>query len=173
MPPADDRQPPTSSTPSSGRRLISRFTSPFTSKSRSFAEYSIHVEDPQRQYSPGDVVSGVLELRVVKPTRITHIVISLHGYVQVFKNANAPPSQSHRANNAQVGSGKGSKSGEYFGNGFATLFEDECVLCGDGRLGEGIYKFAFNLEFPDRDLPSSIEVSLLSFLLRRIALLVA
>jgi hypothetical protein len=109
-------------------------------------------------------VSGVFELRVVKPTRITHIVISLHGYVQVFKNANAPPSPNHRVSNVQIGTGKGSKSGEYFGNGFATLFEDECVLCGDGRLGEGIYKFAFNLEFPDRDLPSSIEVGLLLLL---------
>lgn len=159
MPSAGERLPSTSSTPSSGRRLISRITSPFASKSRSFGEFTIRVDDPHRQYSPGDVVSGVIDLRVNKPTRITHLVVSLHGFVQVYKNPGAPPPDGHRANNAQLGTGKGSKSGEYFGNGFATLFEDECVLCGDGRLGEGMYKFGFNLEFPDRDLPSSIAVS--------------
>lgn len=44
------------------------------------------------------------------------------------------------------------------GNGFATLFEDEVVLCGDGRLKEGIYKFQFELQLPPHNLPSSITV---------------
>ncbi|EOA80740.1 uncharacterized protein SETTUDRAFT_24256, partial [Exserohilum turcica Et28A] len=51
----------------------------------------------------------------------------------------------------------GSKSGSYFGNGFVSLFEDEVVLCGEGRLSEGIYHFNFELEFPSKGLPSSID----------------
>jgi len=103
-------------------------------------------------------VSGSLNLKVVKPTRVTHIVVCLHGFVQVYKNPGSPPSDSYRANSSRIGSGRGSRAGEYFGNGFASLFEDEVVLCGDGRLGEGVYQFNFNVEFPERDLPSSISV---------------
>ncbi|EGP86204.1 uncharacterized protein MYCGRDRAFT_73804 [Zymoseptoria tritici IPO323] len=148
-----DRSP---STPTSGRRLLSRIASPFASKSRNITDYYITVDDPHKQYSQGDVVSGSVHLKVVKPTRVTHVVVCLHGFVQVYKNPGSPPADGYRANNTQAGSGRGSKTGEYFGNGFATLFEDEVVLCGDGRLGEGVYQFNFNLEFPDKDLPSSI-----------------
>lgn len=145
-------------TPKSGRRLISRLASPFAHKTRKLTDFYIEVDDPHRQYSPGDLVSGCVNLKVVQPTRVTHVVVCLHGFVQVYKNPGAPPAHGYRANGAHIGTGRGSKTGEYFGNGFATLFEDEVVLCGDGRLGEGVYKFNFNLEFPDRDLPSSISV---------------
>ena len=157
MPPAVDRSPSTTPSSNSGRRLFSRITSPFASKSRTVSDFYINVDDPHKQYSPGDLVTGNLHLRVVKPVRVTHIVVSLHGYVQVFKN----PGTAHdaaRANQNYIGTGRGKKSGEYFGNGFASLFEDEVVLCGDGRLAEGSYQFNFELEFPDRDLPSSIDV---------------
>jgi arrestin-related trafficking adapter 9 len=157
MPPAVDRSPSLSS-PLSGRRIISRITSPFVSKTRSIAEFTIHVDDPHRQYTPGDLVTGSVRLRVVKPSRVTHIVICLHGFVQVFKNPGSP-GEGFRANNTYVGTGRGKKNGEYFGNGFASLFEDEVVLCGDGRLAEGSYQFNFELQFPDKDLPSSIDVS--------------
>ena len=103
-------------------------------------------------------MSGSVRLSVLRPTRVTHIVVSLHGFVQVFKNPGSP-GEGFRANTNYLGTGRGKKSGEYFGNGFASLFEDEVVLCGDGRLAEGAYQFNFELEFPDRDLPSSIDVS--------------
>lgn len=142
------------------RRLLSRLASasPFASKSRSITDFYISVEEPHKQYCQGDVVSGSLHLKVVKPTRVTHIVVCLHGFVQVYKNPGSPPSDSYRASNSRIGSGRGSRAGEYFGNGFASLFEDEVVLCGDGRLGEGEYQFNFNVEFPEQDLPSSISV---------------
>ena len=88
---------------------------------------------------------------------MTHLVVCLHGFVQVYRNPDSP-GESFRANAGYIGAGRGKKSGEYFGNGFASLFEDEVVLCGDGRLGEGEYQFDFELEFPDSDLPSSIDV---------------
>ena len=154
--PASPRDPHTPS-----RRLLSRITSPFTSKSRNVTDYYIHVDDPHKQYSPGDEVNGALHLTIAKPIRVTHIVVCLHGFVQVYKNPGAPPADGYRTNSAHIGTGRGgSKSGEYFGNGFASLFEDEVVVCGDGRLGEGVYQFNFNLEFPDKDLPSSISVRL-------------
>ncbi|KAK1063476.1 ph-response sensor protein [Friedmanniomyces endolithicus] len=156
MPPAVDRSPTTLSSPLSGRRIISRLASPFTSKSRAIADFYIDVDDPHKQYSPGDVVTGSVRLRVTKPTRVTHIVVSLHGFVQVYKNPGSP-GDGFRANGGYVGAGRGKKTGEYFGNGFASLFEDEVVLCGDGRLADGSYQFNFELQFPDTDLPSSID----------------
>ena len=77
----------------------------------------------------------------------------------MYKNPGSPDGGS-RANRDYLGAGnsRGKKYGEYFGNGFASLFEDEVILCGDGKLAEGTYQFNFELEFPDRDLPSSIDV---------------
>ncbi|USW57497.1 Putative arrestin-like, immunoglobulin E-set [Septoria linicola] len=144
------------STPNSGRRFISRLTSPFASKSRKLTDFYIQVDDPHRSYAQGDSVTGCVNLKVVQPIRVTHVVVCLHGFVQVYKNPGSPPADGYRATSAHIGTGRGSKSGEYFGNGFASLFEDEVVLCGDGKLGEGVYQFRFDLLFPDRDLPSSI-----------------
>ncbi|KAF2280919.1 uncharacterized protein EI97DRAFT_366554 [Westerdykella ornata] len=141
---------------SSGRSLLARLRSPLQSKTRHFADFYILPDDPHRQYAPGDVISGSVILKVVKPLRITHLVISLHGYAQVFKNPNAP-GDAYRAYSSTIGSGKGRKGGGYFGNGFASLFEDEVVLCGEGRLAEGVYHFNFELEFPCKGLPSSID----------------
>ena len=158
MPPASDRSPSALSSPASGRRIISRITSPFTSKPRSISDFSVDPDDPHKQHSPGDIVTGSVRLRVTKPIRVTHLVVCLHGFVQVFKNPGSPGEGAH-ASGGYLGAGRGKKSGEYFGNGFATLFEDEVVLCGDGRLAEGSYQFNFELAFPDRGLPSSIDVS--------------
>ena len=154
MPSASDRSP-------SGRRILSRITSPFAHRSRNI-DISIEPDDIGKTYSPGDIVSGCVRLRVARPTRVTHLVVCLHGFVQVFRNPGSP-GEGFRANNGYLGPGRGKKGGEYFGNGFASLFEDEIVLCGDGRLAEGEYQFNFELEFPDRDLPSSIDVCISQF----------
>ncbi|OCK79338.1 hypothetical protein K432DRAFT_383139 [Lepidopterella palustris CBS 459.81] len=138
------------------RSLFSRLKSPLQSKARNFSEFCIQPDDPHRQYSPGDVITGSVILKVIKPLRITHLVVALHGYVQVFKNPNSP-GDGFRAYSNTIGSGKGKKSPSYFGNGFASLFDDESVLCGEGRLGEGVYHFNFELEFPTKGLPSSID----------------
>lgn len=159
MPPSVARSSSTLQSSSSGRRIISKITSPFSSKPRNLVDFQIHPDDPHKQHSPGDVVTGSVRLRVVKPFRVTHISVCLHGFVQVYKNPGSPPADGFRANGGYQGTGRGKKHGEYFGNGFASLFEDEVVLCGEGRLGEGAYQFNFELEFPDRDLPSSIDVS--------------
>ena len=156
MPSTPDRSTAAYPSPSSGRRLFNRISSPFGNKARNIPEFEIKADDPHKQYNPGDIVSGSVRLRLNKPTRVTHIVARLHGYVQVYKNPGSP-GDAYRANPAYLTTHRGSKSGEYFGNGFASLFEDEVVLCGDGRLAEGAYQFNFELEFPDRDLPSSIE----------------
>lgn len=156
MPPDAASTTPSLNNP--GRRLMSHFTSPFKTKSRNVSDFHVTVDDPHRQYSPGDEVRGFVSFRLHKPVRITHLVVVLHGFVQVYKNPNSPPAEGYRANN--VGSGRGIRSGEYFGNGFASLFEDEVVLCGDGRLHDGEYQFNFELLFPDSDLPSSISVRL-------------
>lgn len=74
----------------------------------------------------------------------------------MFKNPNAP-GDAYKTYSTTVGLGKGKKAGSYFGNGFASLFEDEVVLCGEGRLSEGVYHFNFELEFPSKGLPSSID----------------
>jgi hypothetical protein len=95
-------------------------------------------------------------LTVVKPVRITHLVVCLHAYVKVFKNTVTPGEAGPEI--GFLGPGRGRRGGEYLGNGFATLFEDELVLCGEGRLKEGIYKFQFELELPPYNLPSSINV---------------
>ncbi|PGH12904.1 hypothetical protein AJ79_04004 [Helicocarpus griseus UAMH5409] len=147
---------PRSSTPSSvrSRSIISKFTDRFGNRNRNVAEFYVQLDEPYKAYFPGDEVKGSVILKVVKPIRITHLVLCLHGYVKVFKNAVAPGDGSEES--GFLGPGRGRRHGEYLGNGFASLFEDEIVLCGDGRLVEGIYQFKFDMEFPPYRLPSSI-----------------
>lgn len=161
MQPAPDRPPSTSpSTPSPGRRALSRFTSILPSKPRSVADFYIALDEPHRQYSSGDTVRGSVRLRVLRHVRITHLVVCLHGFVQVYKHPGGP-GEGIRTNAAHTAAGRGKSSGRYHGNGFATLFDDEVILCGDGRLAERSYQFNFELEFPESGLPSSIDVRFL------------
>lgn len=156
MPSGSDRSPSITSSPSSGRRIFSALASPFKSKSRAIADFSVELENPHKRYLPGEIVKGSVHLRVLKPVRVQHVTVCLRGFVQVYRNPNSP-GDSHKGSGAYFAYGRAKKTGgEYFGNGYASLFEDEEVLCGDGRLAEGAYQFNFELDFPDRDLPSSI-----------------
>jgi hypothetical protein len=130
---------------------------PFGQAARHVSEFYIQPDDPHRQYGPGDVVTGSVVLKVAKPMDITHIVVCLHGFAQVYKSPNNP-GEGYRSYNAALVAGKTNKAGGYYGNGFVSLFEDEVVLCGDGRLGEGTYQFNFELQFPRDHAPTSIEV---------------
>ncbi|KAI9375200.1 hypothetical protein BJX61DRAFT_540097 [Aspergillus egyptiacus] len=134
--------------------LLSKFRSQLGQRNRAITDFYIDPDDPWRSYFPGDVIKGTVVLTVVRPVRITHLVISLHGIVKVFKNnvsaGETPPDV------GSLGPGRGRRGAEYLGNGVATLFEDEVVLCGEGRLKEGIYKFRFEMSFPPYALPSSI-----------------
>lgn len=140
--------------------FLSKFRSPLGQRNRSITDYYIDLDDPWRSYFPGDVIKGTILVTVVKPVRITHIVVCLHGYVKVFKNA--VPAGEAVPELGFLGPGRGRRGAEYMGNGLATLFEDEAVLCGDGRLKEGIYKFRFEMGLPPYALPSSINVRCLS-----------
>lgn len=154
-------QTPSASPLSRNRSILSKFTTHFGNRNRNVSDFYIQPDDPWKTYFPGDAIKGTVVLTVVKPVRITHLVICLHGFVKVFKNA-VPPGETPQ-DLGFLGTGRGRRGGEYLGNGFATLFEDELVLCGDGRLKEGIYKFQFEMEFPPYGLPSSISVRLLQF----------
>jgi hypothetical protein len=54
-----------------------------------------------------------------------------------------------------------SEAPQYHGNGLASLFQDEQVLSGEGRLEPGKYEFGYDLLFPSKELPSSIDVGVL------------
>ncbi|CAE7177104.1 hypothetical protein P3342_001811 [Pyrenophora teres f. teres] len=150
------RPPPAPSSPVSSRSFLSRLKSPLSSKSRNYTDFYIQPDDPHRQYAPGDIISGTVIIKIVKPLRVTHLVVCLHGYAQVFKNPNTP-GDAYKNYCSTTGSARVKKAGSYFGNGFVSLFEDEVVLCGEGRLAEGVYHFNFELEFPSTGLPSSID----------------
>ena len=91
-----------------------------------------------------------------KPVRITHLVVTLHGFVKVVRD---PSTVSKSMANAQPSGGNAGP--QYHGNGHASLFQDEQVLSGEGRLEPGKYDFGFDLLFPSNGLPSSIDVGVL------------
>ena len=109
-------------------------------------------------------------LVVVKPMRITHLTVSLRGLVRVFKDPSAAATASLPPDTAVDSSSTSSRllgakkygSSSYLGNGHALLFRDEIVLSGNGLLVPGNYEFQFDLIFPAEELPSSIDVRLLS-----------
>jgi arrestin-related trafficking adapter 9 len=160
---SDIAPPQTSSPPlpsSNGRSLLSRLTAPLRPRSRNLADFHIRPLEPHRQYSPGDVVKGLVVLTVVKPIRITHLTVALHGSVRVYKSPN-DGSEVSSYEPALMNGSSGRKS-QYLGNGYASLFNDEVTLCGEGRLEIGVYEFEFNLELPQEGLPTSIGVRSLS-----------
>ncbi|KAE8354532.1 hypothetical protein BDV28DRAFT_79386 [Aspergillus coremiiformis] len=134
--------------------ILSKFRSSLGQRNRSLTDFYIEPDDPWRSYFPGDVIKGTVVVTVSRPVRITHLVVCLHGFVKVFKNT--VPSGETAPDVGFLGPGRGRRGAEYLGNGLATLFEDEVVLCGEGRLKEGIYKFRFEMSFPPYALPSSI-----------------
>ncbi|KAJ0380623.1 hypothetical protein COL26b_000908 [Colletotrichum chrysophilum] len=131
-------------TTSSTRSFFSRFALPIRSRTRNLADFHVRPDDPHRQYSAGDHVRGAVVLTVVKPVRITHLTVTLHGYVRVHKGpaVSEPPV----ANPAL----SGRSSAQYHGNGHASLFQDEQVLSGEGRLEASKYEFNFDLVFPEK-----------------------
>lgn len=121
---------------------------------RHIVDFHILPDEPHKQYVSGDSVRGSVVLAIVKPVRITHLVVTLHGYVHVYKDPSVVRSQTATI----TPRGGSSTLPQYHGNGVASLFQDEQVLSGDGRLEAGRYEFGFDLLFPDKSLPSSIEV---------------
>ncbi|KAI0164684.1 hypothetical protein GGR57DRAFT_450189 [Xylariaceae sp. FL1272] len=145
-PPHDD--------PSKRASLFSRIASPFRSRSRNLPDFHVRLKEPHRQYSAGDRVQGSIVLSVIKPFRITHLTVALHGHVCAFKNAGAATRALPFSSALTPHAGH---SFRYHGNGHASLFHDEIVLCGEGRLQPSKWEFQFDLQFPDIDLPSSID----------------
>ncbi|KAL9102743.1 MAG: hypothetical protein Q9163_002140 [Psora crenata] len=135
--------------------IISKLTSPFASKQNTYITHEIQLDKPFRQFAPGDPVKGAIVLSVGRPVRVTHLVVRLHGFVKVVNHSKLPGEPIHLDENL-LRSAKGGRGGEYFGNGFARLFDDEVVLCGDGRL-LGQYVFRFELALPRKGVPSSID----------------
>ena len=139
--------------------MLARCTAPFTSKQRNSLEQDIRLDEPFRQYYSGDTVKGAVHMNVAKSQRITHLVIRLHVFVKFAKRAKLPrDSISFDEALMALGKGRGRRGIEYFGNGFARLFEDETVLCGEGRI-LGQYEFRFEMKLPSKGLPSGIDVS--------------
>lgn len=155
--------PTTSATsePPIRKTLSSRLGSLFGSKASHVSEFHIELDNPLKQYGPGEPAKGMVVLCVTKPLGVTHITIRLEGSVQVFKN-NARTRPTTKSNSGgRIATGRGKRwVAEYYGDGYASLFKEEIVLCGEGRLDPKLYHFRFDVDFPPRlDLPSSIDVS--------------
>ena len=91
MPSTPDRSLSAVSSPS-GRSILSRIASTFGARPRNIEEFYIEADDPHKQHSPGDIVKGHVRLRVSKAIRVTHLVVCLHGFVQVYRNPGSPDS---------------------------------------------------------------------------------
>ncbi|KIX00324.1 uncharacterized protein Z518_10463 [Rhinocladiella mackenziei CBS 650.93] len=137
------------------RSLLACFSNPLGKHARNMFDLAIEPDDPFRVYSPGQTVKGHVILTVSKGFDITHLVIALHGYAKVYKHQVAPgeglPAPEGLMN------GKGTKGFQYHGNGLASLFQNEQILCGNGFLKKHVYKFAFEVPFPAKSLPSTID----------------
>lgn len=123
---------------------------------RTLTGFHIQLDDPHRVYSPSDVVKGCVCVKVERPLTLTHLVVNLIGRVDL-----------HASPSTREGGGKKGKEWEEELDGLdggVTLCRDEMVLCGEGRLEPGVYKFGFELEFVlvgklAGGLPSSLDVS--------------
>ena len=141
------------------RSLLSRFKGSKAKLSRYFSEFDVRLQDPYKHYRPGEIIKGHVILVPAKGLDITHLVIALHGYAKIYRTMVVPGEGAPEPD--LLVNGKGKSGFAYHGKGLATLFQDEAVLCGSGFLKRSVYEFGFELEFPTKGLPSSIDVSLL------------
>ncbi|EXJ53748.1 uncharacterized protein A1O5_12997 [Cladophialophora psammophila CBS 110553] len=137
------------------RSILSYLSNPLGKHARNMFDIAIEPEDPFKVYSPGQIVKGNVILTVFKGFDITHLVVDLHGYAKVYKHQ-IPPGEGLPAPESLI-NGKGSRGVQYHGNGLVSLFQHEQVLCGSGFLKKQVYKFAFEVPFPSRGLPSTID----------------
>lgn len=126
------------------------------SRTRNLADFHIRPADPHRKYWPGDHVNGAVILTIVKPIRIVHLTVTLYGFARVFRTG-GPTANELTPGPAAINASP-VKAFKYHGNGLLSLFQDEQVLSGEGRLEPGKYEFGFDLVFPPGKLPSSIDV---------------
>ncbi|KAL2257078.1 hypothetical protein VTK26DRAFT_691 [Humicola hyalothermophila] len=159
---AADSAPASASTPGeqpspSGVSFFSRFSLPLRSRARHITDFHIRPAEPHRKYGAGDHVQGAVILTVIKPVRITHLVVSLHGYMRVYKGPNVPADEPIVDPGEAPTTTSRSSRQKAIGNGYVRLFRDEQPLSGDGRLEPGRYEFNFNLLFPPDGLPSSVD----------------
>ncbi|KAK4105530.1 hypothetical protein N658DRAFT_416106 [Parathielavia hyrcaniae] len=159
---AADRSPASASAsenPSSSSSLsfFSRFALPLRSRTRYIADFHIRPAEPHRKYGAGDQVQGAVVLTVVKPVRITHLVVSLHGYMRVYKGPSTAGNEPIIDPGEALSSSSRISRQKGLSNGCVRLFQDEQILSGDGRLEPGRYEFNFNLLFPGDGLPTSID----------------
>ena len=147
-------QNPNSEAPRS-KSILSRLSSPLAKHARNLFDLSIEPEDPFKVYSPGEIVKGHIVLTVLKGFDMTHMIVGLHGYARVYRHQ-VTPGDGHPLAEAIV-NGKGTRGFEYHGSGLASLFQEEQVLCGSGFLKKQVYKFAFEMQFPEKSMPSTIE----------------
>ncbi|CAL3962038.1 unnamed protein product [Diplocarpon coronariae] len=152
--PSPSVSPPKPPSTAAGRSLLSRLTAPLKSRTRNLTDFHIRPNEPHRKYSPGDLVKGAVVLTAVKPIRLTHLTVCLHGYVRIFKSPNGI---NDPMPDLGLTASSNPRKSQYIGNGHASLFQDEVTLCGEGRLDIGVYEFNFELEFPRKGLPSSVD----------------
>jgi hypothetical protein len=131
--------------------------SPSQAMPRHVVDFRLEPERPFYKYTAGDDVRGAVYLTAAKPLRITHLVVALHGSVRTFRSetegikakmSSAPPA----APNGPLAMVM------YHGRGQASLFQDEQILSGEGRLEPQRYIFHFHLKLPEGPLPSSLYV---------------
>ncbi|KAF8458688.1 hypothetical protein BGX38DRAFT_1264998 [Terfezia claveryi] len=112
------------------------------------SEYYIRLNEPHREYSPGDLVKGSVILTTEKDLRVTHLVVNLVGRVDLFGVATYNLSGKKKTVNY---------TGPVEFEGGIILCRDQQVLCGEGKLDAGVYEFGFVVELTGRGLPSSLD----------------
>ncbi|ETN38392.1 uncharacterized protein HMPREF1541_06427 [Cyphellophora europaea CBS 101466] len=137
------------------KSILSRFSNPLSKHARNMFDLAIEPLDPFKVYTAGETVKGHLVLTVTKGFDITHLVVALHGYAKVFKHQ-VTTGEGLGSSDCVV-NGKGTRGFEYHGNGLASLFQEEQILCGSGFLKKQVYKFAFELQFPSKSMPSTLD----------------
>jgi hypothetical protein len=156
---------PSLDSPPSSLSLLRRLRSKTSALSlrtprRQMADFHIELQDPHRVYSLKDVVSGSVCITVERPLAVTHLTASLVGSVDVdvYASSTRDPGAASRKKRRKL-----EDWGSYGADCDAFNFcRDELVLCGEGRLEPGVYKFGFELWFCKlpgvKGLPTSLDV---------------
>jgi len=124
-------------------------------------DFHVEVSDPHRVYAPTDCVAGFVCITVERPLPLTHLTVSLIGRVDVHSSTRELGARARARARAGWAAPHATVAADDAGT--LSICRDELVLCGEGRLEPGVYKFGFELEFCKLPglgggLPTSVDV---------------
>lgn len=123
-----------------------------TKKLKSISEFAVVPDKPYHHYLAGEAVTGHVKVDIQKAVRFSHLVVTLHGHIDVRTGSSLPDIVPDMAVDMTTRAGRAQTK-----PGLVNLFQTSQTLSGDRYCQPSKMQFQFNIAFPANiRLPSTL-----------------